>query len=81
MEYHTLKLTQASESLLHIISSLKVSVVANNVPASNARVDARTKEFRMADEERQQALVTLGDEVARLLHELEASYYAPSTSA
>lgn len=76
LEWHTAKLTQASETLLQVISGLKVSVVANNVPATNQRIDKRTKEFRAADLERQQALVTLGDEVSRLLFELEESYYS-----
>jgi hypothetical protein len=76
LELHTSKLTQASETLLQIVSSLKVSVVANNVPATNHRVDKRIKEMKAAEQERQQALVTLGDEVSRLLVELEDNYYS-----
>ena len=76
LELHTSKLTQASETLLQIVSSLKVSVVANNVPATNHRVDKRIKEMKAAEQERQQALVSLGDEVSRLLVELEDNYYS-----
>lgn len=76
LELHTSKLTQASETLLQIVSSLKVSVVANNVTATNNRVEKRIKEMKAAEQERQQALVSLGDEVSRLLVELEENYYS-----
>mmetsp|Transcript_31361 Transcript_31361/g.76850 ORF Transcript_31361/g.76850 Transcript_31361/m.76850 type:complete len:162 (-) Transcript_31361:232-717(-) len=75
LDWHVSKLTQSSESLLQIIANLKTSVVANNIPACNQRVDVRSKELKTAELQRQQALVTLGDEISHLLHELETNFY------
>ncbi len=100
-------MAQSSESLLQMISNLKISAVANDTAAMNHRIDQRTEELKGAEDgnrdnkftviyahhlyrisrclivcdenfatERMQALVTLGQEVSKLLQELEAHYYS-----
>ena len=43
------KLVHSSETLLQTVSSLRVAAVANNIPALNRRIDARTKELKDAE--------------------------------
>ena len=57
-----------------------VRAVANNLPALNRRVDARTRELKDAESARRQALVQLSVEISDLLQELEESYYATPPS-
>ena len=76
MRWHMEKMTQSSESLLQMISNLKISAIANDTAAMNARIEQRTNELKLADTERMQALVTLGIEVSKLLQELETHHYS-----
>ena len=76
LRWHMEKMTQSSESLLQMISNLKISAIANDTAAMNARIEQRTNELKLADTERMQALVTLGIEVSKLLQELETHHYS-----
>jgi hypothetical protein len=42
-------MTQSSESLLQMISNLKISAVANDTAAMNQRIDQRTEELKGAE--------------------------------
>ena len=49
LRWHVEKMTQSSESLLQMISNLKISAVANDTPAMNQRIDQRTEELKAAE--------------------------------
>jgi hypothetical protein len=43
-------MAQSSESLLQMISNLKISAVANDTAAMNHRIDQRTEELKGAED-------------------------------
>jgi hypothetical protein len=43
-------MAQSSESLLQMISNLKISAVANDTAAMNLRIDQRTEELKGAED-------------------------------
>lgn len=63
-------------SIPPIVLCIRSAVSSIDTRYATTSVDARDKELREAEVVRQKALVSLGLEVADLLHELETHYYA-----
>lgn len=75
---HTLAHLQvrAGESLMKLVSDLKQFLILNDFPSVNDAIDQRDQQLRGLQEECDRKLVTLRDEVAIDLYELEEEYYS-----
>lgn len=66
---------QAADSLLKLVSELKQTAVFSDFTALNEQIEKRSATFVHLNEETEQLLMTIGEEVAASLQDLEAHYY------
>lgn len=67
---------QAADSLLKLVSELKQSAVFSDFLSLNRSINQRILKFGEQSEETEKLLVSIGDEVADSLKDLESHYYA-----
>ncbi|KAG0621486.1 hypothetical protein M758_3G024000 [Ceratodon purpureus] len=76
MEVHAARVVQAADSLLKLVSELKQSAVFSDFLSLNRSINQRIVKFGEQSQDAEKLLVTIGDEIANSLQELESHYYA-----
>ncbi|XP_069787610.1 mediator of RNA polymerase II transcription subunit 22 isoform X3 [Narcine bancroftii] len=71
---------RAGESLMKLVSDLKQFLILNDFPSVNEAINQRKQQLRNLQEECDKKLITLRDEIAIDLYELEEEYYSSSYS-
>jgi mediator of RNA polymerase II transcription subunit 22 len=66
---------QAADSLLKLVSELKQTAVFSDFTALNEQIEKRSATFVHLNEDTDQLLMSVGEEVAASLQELESHYY------
>ncbi|XP_051893319.1 mediator of RNA polymerase II transcription subunit 22 isoform X4 [Pristis pectinata] len=69
---------RAGESLMKLVSDLKQFLILNDFPSVNEAINQRKQQLRNLQEECDKKLITLRDEIAVDLYELEEEYYSSS---
>ncbi|CAM6116419.1 unnamed protein product [Calypogeia fissa] len=78
MEVHASRVVQAADSLLKLVSELKQTAVFSDFTALNEQIEKRSATFVHLNEETEQLLMSVGEEVAASLQDLESHYYNSS---
>lgn len=66
---------RAGESLMKLISDIKQYLILNDFPSVNDAIASNSKLFRTKQQECDQKLMTLRDDMAADLYDLEEEYY------
>ncbi|KAH8963679.1 hypothetical protein BDL97_04G026100 [Sphagnum fallax] len=74
MEVHAARV--AADSLLKLVSELKQAAVFSDFLTLNRHINQQIVKFAEQSEETERLLVTIGDEVAECLGDLETHYYS-----
>lgn len=67
---------RAGESLMKLVSDLKQFLILNDFPSVNDAISHRNQQLRTLQEECDKKLISLRDEIAIDLYELEEEYYS-----
>lgn len=67
---------RAGESLMKLVSDLKQFLILNDFPSVNEAISLRNQQLRALQEECDKKLISLRDEIAVDLYELEEEYYS-----
>uniref|UniRef100_UPI00398F0FB7 mediator of RNA polymerase II transcription subunit 22 isoform X2 n=1 Tax=Pristiophorus japonicus TaxID=55135 RepID=UPI00398F0FB7 len=78
MHVRAANIVRAGESLMKLVSDLKQFLILNDFPSVNESINQRKQQLRSLQEECDKKLVTLRDEIAVDLYELEEEYYSSS---
>ncbi|KAG8535381.1 hypothetical protein GDO81_028686, partial [Engystomops pustulosus] len=71
---------RAGESLMRLVSDLKQYLILNDFPSVNEAINQRNQQLRALQDECDKKLISLRDEIAIDLYELEEEYYSSSSS-
>ncbi|KAM5146641.1 mediator of RNA polymerase II transcription subunit 22 isoform 3-T3 [Mantella aurantiaca] len=71
---------RAGESLMRLVSDLKQYLILNDFPSVNEAINQRNQQLRNLQDECDKKLISLRDEIAIDLYELEEEYYSSSYS-
>lgn len=71
-------IVRAGESLLKLVSDMKEFLILNDFPSVNATISERSSTLQEMTNQTDQKLLTLKQELALNLYELEQSYYSSS---
>ncbi|XP_038637821.1 mediator of RNA polymerase II transcription subunit 22 isoform X1 [Scyliorhinus canicula] len=80
MHVRAANIVRAGESLMKLVSDLKQFLILNDFPSVNESINQRKQQLRNLQEECDKKLITLRDEIAVDLYELEEEYYSSSYS-
>ncbi|XP_007901064.1 mediator of RNA polymerase II transcription subunit 22 isoform X1 [Callorhinchus milii] len=80
MHVRAANIVRAGESLMKLVSDLKQFLILNDFPSVNEAINQRNQQLRSLQEECDRKLITLRDEIAVDLYELEEEYYSSSYS-
>ncbi|XP_062929816.1 mediator of RNA polymerase II transcription subunit 22 isoform X1 [Mobula hypostoma] len=80
MHVRAANIVRAGESLMKLVSDLKQFLILNDFPSVNEAINQRKQQLRSLQEECDKKLITLRDEIAVDLYELEEEYYSSSYS-
>ncbi|XP_056409375.1 mediator of RNA polymerase II transcription subunit 22 isoform X5 [Hyla sarda] len=80
MHVRSANIVRAGESLMRLVSDLKQYLILNDFPSVNEGINQRNQQLRMLQDECDKKLISLRDEVAIDLYELEEEYYSSSYS-
>ncbi|XP_048414581.2 mediator of RNA polymerase II transcription subunit 22 isoform X1 [Stegostoma tigrinum] len=80
MHVRAANIVRAGESLMKLVSDLKQFLILNDFPSVNEAINQRKQQLRNLQEECDKKLITLRDEIAVDLYELEEEYYSSSYS-
>ncbi|XP_032905212.1 mediator of RNA polymerase II transcription subunit 22 isoform X2 [Amblyraja radiata] len=78
MHVRAANIVRAGESLMKLVSDLKQFLILNDFPSVNEAINQRKQQLRNLQEECDKKLITLRDEIAIDLYELEEEYYSSS---
>ncbi|XP_056409372.1 mediator of RNA polymerase II transcription subunit 22 isoform X2 [Hyla sarda] len=78
MHVRSANIVRAGESLMRLVSDLKQYLILNDFPSVNEGINQRNQQLRMLQDECDKKLISLRDEVAIDLYELEEEYYSSS---
>lgn len=67
---------RAGESLMKLVSDLKQFLILNDFPSVNDAISLQNQQLRSLQEECDKKLISLRDEIAIDLYELEEEYYS-----
>ncbi|XP_069787628.1 mediator of RNA polymerase II transcription subunit 22 isoform X5 [Narcine bancroftii] len=76
MHVRAANIVRAGESLMKLVSDLKQFLILNDFPSVNEAINQRKQQLRNLQEECDKKLITLRDEIAIDLYELEEEYYS-----
>lgn len=71
-------IVRAGESLLKLVSDMKEFLILNDFPSVNATISERSSTLQEMTNQTDQKLLSLKQELALNLYELEQSYYSSS---
>ncbi|CAB3376086.1 Hypothetical predicted protein [Cloeon dipterum] len=75
MHVRAANIVRAGESLMKLISDIKQYLILNDFPSVNEAIASNSKLFRTKQVECDQKLMTLRDDMAADLYDLEEEYY------
>ncbi|XP_051538956.1 mediator of RNA polymerase II transcription subunit 22-like isoform X1 [Myxocyprinus asiaticus] len=78
MHVRAANIVRAGESLMKLVSDLKQFLILNDFPSVNEAISLRNQQLRTLQEECDKKLISLRDEIAIDLFELEEEYYSSS---
>ncbi|XP_067826105.1 mediator of RNA polymerase II transcription subunit 22 isoform X2 [Heptranchias perlo] len=78
MHVRAANIVRAGESLMKLVSDLKQFLILNDFPSVNEAINQQKQQLRTLQEECDKKLITLRDEIAVDLYELEEEYYSSS---
>ncbi|KAL2100120.1 hypothetical protein ACEWY4_004514 [Coilia grayii] len=78
MQVRAANIVRAGESLMKLVSDLKQFLILNDFPSVNEAISLRNQQLRSLQEECDKKLISLRDEIATDLYELEEEYYSSS---
>ncbi|XP_065123256.1 mediator of RNA polymerase II transcription subunit 22 isoform X2 [Paramisgurnus dabryanus] len=78
MHVRAANIVRAGESLMKLVSDLKQFLILNDFPSVNEAISNRNQQLRTLQEECDKKLISLRDEIAIDLYELEEEYYSSS---
>ncbi|XP_051514590.1 mediator of RNA polymerase II transcription subunit 22 isoform X1 [Myxocyprinus asiaticus] len=78
MHVRAANIVRAGESLMKLVSDLKQFLILNDFPSVNEAISLRNQQLRTLQEECDKKLISLRDEIAIDLYELEEEYYSSS---
>ncbi|XP_067294755.1 mediator of RNA polymerase II transcription subunit 22 isoform X1 [Pseudorasbora parva] len=78
MHVRAANIVRAGESLMKLVSDLKQFLILNDFPSVNEAITLRNQQLRTLQEECDKKLISLRDEIAIDLYELEEEYYSSS---
>ncbi|XP_066517910.1 mediator of RNA polymerase II transcription subunit 22 isoform X2 [Hoplias malabaricus] len=78
MHVRAANIVRAGESLMKLVSDLKQFLILNDFPSVNEAINLRNQQLRTLQEECDKKLISLRDEIAIDLYELEEEYYSSS---
>ncbi|XP_072286551.1 mediator of RNA polymerase II transcription subunit 22 isoform X2 [Pyxicephalus adspersus] len=78
MHVRAANIVRAGESLMRLVSDLKQYLILNDFPSVNEGINQRNQQLRALQEECDKKLITLRDEIAIDLYELEEEFYSSS---
>ncbi|KAL5011301.1 hypothetical protein ScPMuIL_009852 [Solemya velum] len=76
MEVRAANIVRAGESLLKLVSDLKQFLILNDFPSVNESISQKTQMYKQMQNSSDTKLLTLRDEMADVLYELEDEYYS-----
>ncbi|XP_024130340.1 mediator of RNA polymerase II transcription subunit 22 [Oryzias melastigma] len=80
MHVRAANIVRAGESLMKLVSDLKQFLILNDFPSVNDAISLQNQQLRTLQEECDKKLMSLRDEIAVDLYELEEEYYSSSCS-
>ncbi|XP_075895001.1 mediator of RNA polymerase II transcription subunit 22 [Nelusetta ayraudi] len=80
MHVRAANIVRAGESLMKLVSDLKQFLILNDFPSVNDAISLQNQQLRSLQEECDKKLISLRDEIAIDLYELEEEYYSSSYS-
>uniref|UniRef100_A0A1B6KJG0 Mediator of RNA polymerase II transcription subunit 22 n=1 Tax=Graphocephala atropunctata TaxID=36148 RepID=A0A1B6KJG0_9HEMI len=75
MHVRAANIVRAGESLMKLVSDIKQYLILNDFPSVNEAITQNSKLFRTKQAECDQKLMTLRDDMAADLYDLEEEYY------
>ncbi|XP_073496968.1 mediator of RNA polymerase II transcription subunit 22 isoform X2 [Phyllobates terribilis] len=78
MHVRSANIVRAGESLMRLVSDLKQYLILNDFPSVNEAINQRSQQLRGLQDECDRKLISLRDEIAIDLYELEEEYYSSS---
>ncbi|XP_068105096.1 mediator of RNA polymerase II transcription subunit 22 isoform X2 [Hyperolius riggenbachi] len=78
MHVRAANIVRAGESLMRLVSDLKQYLILNDFPSVNEAINQRNQQLRSLQDECDKKLISLRDEIAIDLYELEEEYYSSS---
>ncbi|XP_040179937.1 mediator of RNA polymerase II transcription subunit 22 isoform X2 [Rana temporaria] len=78
MHVRAANIVRAGESLMRLVSDLKQYLILNDFPSVNEAINQRNQQLRTLQDECDKKLISLRDEIAIDLYELEEEYYSSS---
>ncbi|KAM9294126.1 mediator of RNA polymerase II transcription subunit 22 [Gastrophryne carolinensis] len=76
MHVRAANIVRAGESLMRLVSDLKQYLILNDFPSVNESINQRAQQLRGLQDECDKKLISLRDEMAIDLYELEEEYYS-----
>lgn len=76
MHVRAANIVRAGESLMKLVSDLKQFLILNDFPSVNDAISLQNQQLRSLQEECDKKLISLRDEIAIDLYELEEEYYS-----
>nr|XP_020446344.1 mediator of RNA polymerase II transcription subunit 22 isoform X2 [Monopterus albus] len=78
MHVRAANIVRAGESLMKLVSDLKQFLILNDFPSVNDAISLQNQQLRSLQDECDKKLISLRDEIAIDLYELEEEYYSSS---
>ncbi|KAL4218627.1 Mediator of RNA polymerase II transcription subunit 22 [Mactra antiquata] len=76
MQVRASNIVRAGESLMKLVSDLKIFLILNDFPSVNESISNKTQLYKHLQNELDAKLLSLRDELASDLYELEEEYYS-----
>lgn len=76
MQVRAANIVRAGESLMKLVSDLKIFLILNDFPSVNESISNKTTLYKHMQNELDAKLLSLRDELANDLYELEDEYYS-----
>lgn len=75
MQVRSANIVRAADSLLKLVSDIKQYLILNDFPSVNEAITQNSKLFRTKQAECDQKLMSLRDDIASDLYDMEEEYY------
>ncbi|XP_052787893.1 mediator of RNA polymerase II transcription subunit 22-like [Mya arenaria] len=76
MQVRASNIVRAGESLMKLVSDLKIYLILNDFPSVNESISNNTQMYKTLQNENDAKLLTVRDDLATDLYELEDEYYS-----